>query len=102
MRIVLLITLVEVLVLASLLLVQRFSRRWPAALTTAGLAPVVAPLLSVHWAQVNESVLEGQASDRPPVLNTLAAALGSPAAKRSSARRSHQLSFKKWSAERHD
>jgi hypothetical protein len=105
MRIVLLITLFEGLILTALLLSQRRNKHvHPANLigSTPGSQVVEGKTGAARWAFINESQFEGQANDRRPMLSSLAATAGSPAARRSSARRAHQLDFKKWSTERRD
>ena len=56
----------------------------------------------IKFAQANPWLVEGQADDRLPVNGVVPASDGSPAEKRSLARRTHQLMFKKWSQARHD
>ena len=56
----------------------------------------------IKFAQANPWLAEGQADDRIPVNGVVPASDGSPAEKRSLARRTHQLMFKKWSQARHD
>lgn len=57
---------------------------------------------ALHWAQLNPWLSEGQADDREPMLGTDGDNSGSLASRRSSARRTHQLMYKKWSQARHD
>ena len=107
MRIVLLITVLEGLVLTLWILIRRHYKNLPSSAGTALLegslaAEYVRPRNVARWEFINEWQSEGQADDRSPMLDTVAEKTGSPAARRSSARRSHQLHFKKWSTERHD
>lgn len=105
MRIVILLTALEGLVLTCWLMMRR--RQASVALqTNVRLSPRAAtnfdPRFGSRWAFVDESQAEGQSDDRSQMLSAVAAGIGSPAARRSSARRSHQLHFRKWSSERHD
>src|ERR1700730_14336875 len=110
MKIVLLITLLEGFVLTLLLMTQRYYKNRPSGASSAvpqrssGSANdyMPQPRDTARWAFINEAQSEGQADDRNPMLNTVAGGAGSSAARRSSARRSHQLHFKKWSTDRHD
>jgi hypothetical protein len=110
MRIVLIITALEGLGLAIWLMIRRNQKK---QLSTALAAPgarmpaevnelVRQPLDPQRWVFVNEWQSEGQSDDRSPMLDIVAENRGSPSAMRASARRSHQLNFKKWSTERHD
>lgn len=55
-----------------------------------------------HWAFINEWKVEPQSNDRTPVTGAGAGSMGSPSARRSTARRKHQARFKEWSQDRHD
>lgn len=58
-----------------------------------------------RWAFINGWGVEPQSDDRTPVFSAVVSSTapsGSPAARRSTARRKHQLMFKEWSRERHD
>src|ERR1700682_1896647 len=109
MRIVLLITVLEGCVLTLLLMSRHYKKR-PSSVSAApsqrssGSANdyIHRPRDTARWAFINEAQSGGQADDRSPMLNTVAEGYGSSAARRSSARRSHKLHFKKWSTERHD
>jgi hypothetical protein len=63
---------------------------------------------SSRWAFINGWKVEPQSDDRAPVFGAVvsstepSAPAASPAARRSTARRKHQLMFKEWSRERHD
>jgi hypothetical protein len=61
-----------------------------------------APFNPEHWGQQNSWLLEGSADDRRPMLSRATDGPGSASARRSIARRSHQVSYKEWSRERHD
>ena len=71
-------------------------------------SPVAAliPFDPIAWGRLNPWLVEGQADDRLPMDGTVAELEflvpgNSAPAKRSLARRSHQLMFKKWSQARH-
>ena len=55
-----------------------------------------------RWEKVNPWLLEGQADDRMPMLGAADHGNGSLSAQRSTARRTHQMMYKKWSQARHD
>ena len=58
-----------------------------------------------RWAFINGWKVEPQSDDRVPVFGAVVSSTApsaSPAARRSTARRKHQLMFKEWSRERHD
>jgi len=55
-----------------------------------------------HWAPLNSWLLVGSADDRRPMLSGATDRRGSASARRSIARRSHQVSYKEWSQARHD
>ena len=61
-----------------------------------------APVASMHCAQLEPWLTEGQSNDRSPMPGTDGISSGSISARRSSARRTHQAMFKKWSQARHD
>ena|ERR1700694_3415288 len=108
MRIVLLITVLEGIVLTLWILIRRHYKNLPLSASAAPRERSLAgeyllrPGNLARWEFISEWQSEGQADDRSPMLDTVAEIAGSPAARRSSARRSHQLHFKKWSSERHD
>ena len=62
-------------------------------------APVFDP---IKWGLANPWLIEGQPDDRMPVNGAVAVSGGTSAERRSFARRSHQLMFKKWSQERRE
>jgi len=67
------------------------------------LAKAVSTVQPAGWAFINEWRVEPQANDRMPVLGSgSVSAHGSPAARRSTARRQHQAMFRAWSQKRHD
>lgn len=55
-----------------------------------------------HWAFINGWKLEPQADDRVPMFGSVVSSEASPSARRSIARRRHQMMFKQWSQQRHD
>jgi hypothetical protein len=57
---------------------------------------------AAHWAFINQWQVAEQSDDRRPMNGAVANDGGMPSVQRSFARRSHQLSYKKWSKERHD
>jgi hypothetical protein len=65
-------------------------------------SPTPAPFDAIRWAQLNPWLSEGQADDRRPMLGSHGNGSGSLSARRSSARRTHQVMYKKWSQARHD
>jgi hypothetical protein len=65
-------------------------------------SPAPAPVACMHWALLNPWLSEGQSDDRSPMPGTDGDSSGSLSARRSSARRTHQAMFKKWSQARHD
>ena len=62
-------------------------------------APVFDP---IKWELANPWLVEGQPDDRMQANGAVAPIGGTSAERRSFARRSHQLMFKKWSQDRHD
>gem|GEM_PF-3486837 len=56
----------------------------------------------VAWEKLNPWLTEGQPDDRLPLIGSAANGHGSSSARRSTARRTHQMMFKKWSQARHD
>jgi len=73
----------------------------PSLYATANLtAP--APVDAIRWAQLNPWLSEGQADDRSPMRGTDGVSSGALSVRRSTARRSHQEMYKKWSQARHD
>ena len=63
--------------------------------------PTAALFDPVRWAQLNPWLLEGQPDDRTPMIGSDGEVRGSASARRSSARRSHQINYKAWSKARH-
>lgn len=61
-----------------------------------------ASFAGMHWAQLRPRLSEGQSNDRSPMPEADVDSSGSKSARRSSARRTHQAMFKKWSQARHD
>lgn len=55
-----------------------------------------------RWAFINSWKVNPQADDRAQALGTVASDAASPSARRSTARRKHQVMFKEWSQDRHD
>jgi hypothetical protein len=112
MRIVLLITVLESLAIASWLMVRRFRNEIPKLQPAKSMVPVYAnakvpagvpsALEASHWNFINNWQVEDQADDRGLTLGAVAARAGSTPEQRSFARRSHQRSFKTWSQARHD
>lgn len=112
MRIVLLITVLESLALATWLLVRRFRNEIPKLLPVDSMVPVYvntrvpagvpSALEASHWNFINNWQVEDQADDRGLTLGAVAARSGSVPGRRSFARRSHQRGFKTWSQARHD
>jgi len=55
-----------------------------------------------RWEKLNPWLIEGQADDRIPMSGAASDGNGSLSERRSTARRTHQMMFKKWSQARHD
>lgn len=55
-----------------------------------------------RWEKLNPWLIEGQADDRMPMLGAAGDGNGSLSERRSTARRTHQMMYKKWSQARHD
>ena len=55
-----------------------------------------------RWEKLNPWLIQGQADDRMPMRGAAGDGNGSLSARRSTARRTHQIMFKKWSQTRHD
>jgi hypothetical protein len=60
------------------------------------------PFDIARWEQLNPWLTEGQADDRMPMLGSAGNGNGSSSVRRSTARRTHQMMYKKWSQARHD
>lgn len=60
------------------------------------------PFDIARWEQLNPWLIEGQADDRMPMLGSAGNGNGSSSVRRSTARRTHQMMYKKWSQARHD
>ena len=56
----------------------------------------------IAWKKQNPWLVEGQADDRMPMLGSAGDGIGSLSARRSTARQTHQMMYKKWSQARHD
>jgi len=56
----------------------------------------------IAWQNLNPWLVEGQADDRMPMLGAAGDGNGSLSERRSTARRTHQMMYKKWSQARHD
>jgi hypothetical protein len=115
MKIIFLITLAESLVVTLLLLVFLRSRNRRIEVATVSLKRPLAPhddlifklpvpdsFDTSHWAFINEWHLNDQGDDRKPMIGAVAESSGSLSARRSFARRSHQLMYKEWSKTRRD
>jgi len=110
MRIVLIITVLESLAIASWLMVRRFRNDIPKLQPAKSIVPVLAniaagvpsTLEASRWNFINNWQVEDQADDRGLTLGAVAARAGSNPEQRSFARRSHQRNFKTWSQARHD
>ena len=112
MRIVLLITVLESLAIASWLMVRSFRNEIPKLQPVKSIVPVYAnanvragfpsALEASRWNFINNWQVEDQADDRGLTLGAVAARTGSNPERRSFARRSHQRNFKTWSQSRHD
>jgi hypothetical protein len=69
----------------------------------AGSAPSLPdPLSTLRWAFINGWKVEPQSDDRTPMFGEVAHSTASASARRSSARRKHQVMFKEWSQDRHE
>jgi hypothetical protein len=55
-----------------------------------------------QWEKLNPWLFEGQADDRMPMLGAAGDSNVSLSVRRSTARRTHQMMYKKWSQARHD
>jgi hypothetical protein len=114
MKIIFLITVGEVLTTLVLLVFVR-SRNKRIELATVSLKRPLAPKDDLmvklpapdsfdtsHWAFINEWHMNDQGDDRRPMIGAVAESSGSLSARRSFARRSHQLMYKEWSRTRRD
>lgn len=70
------------------------------ALTVTSTTPE--PFDIKRWEKLNPWLIEGQADDRMPMLGAAGDGNGSLSERRSTARRTHQMMYKKWSQARHD
>lgn len=112
MRIVLLITVLESLAIASWLTLRRFRNEYsriqpaetmiPIYANASARASVPSSLEISHWNFINVWRVEDQADDRGLTLGAVVERAGSAPERRSFSRRSHQRSFKTWSQARHD
>ena len=111
MEIVLLLALLESLALA-LWITSRWHVRnlQSKALATLPRRSLIPPVITAtttsqdtaHPVFISEWRVENQGDDRRPMIGSVAESIGSPSARRSSARRSHQANYKEWSQQRHD
>jgi hypothetical protein len=115
MKIILLITVVEVwtIILLLLVFVRSRNKRIEVGTVSPGRPPapnddLIAKLPAPdsfdtsHWAFINEWHMNDQGDDRRPMIGAVAKSSGSLSARRSFARRSHQLMYKEWSGTRRD
>jgi hypothetical protein len=116
MRIVLLITVLESLAIASWLVLRRFRSQYSKTQLAETMIPIYANATAAatskpsapsslevsHWKFINNWQVDDQADDRGLTLGAVAERAGSSPERRSLARRSHQRSFKSWSQARHD
>lgn len=116
MKIVLLITLLESLAIASWLVLRRFRNEDSKTQLAEIMVPIYANATAPgpsrssvpssievsRWNFINNWQVEDQADDRGLTFGAVAERAGSSSERRSFARRSHQRSFKIWSQARHD
>ena len=109
MKIILLITLLEILAITSWLVLRHFrieKSRIQAAMIPVPNTSIAKSSLSSpdasRWHFINGWDVAAQADDRRLTLGRVIERAGSAPALRSFARRSHQRNFKAWSQERHD
>ena len=115
MKIISAITALAILVLILWLMLLRYYRstrsKTQAALVESALVSAGDDLAAnsiprsrddARWAFINEWHLEPAADDRRPMNDAVPASSGSASARRSSARRCHQINYKEWSKERRD
>ncbi len=112
MKIVLIITVLEILVVALWLLFGHSRKRHLEIAACAlngppshGKSPVInLPPLDLfdvnRWVFLNAWQVNPQADDRRPMLGGVTKGAGPPSVRRSVSRRSHQLMFKEWSKNR--
>jgi len=106
MKFIILITVVESLLLVLMMAYSHYRRGQSNALiqhpsTDHGQRTSLVKS-ATHWSSMNKSQLEGQRDDRQQMNGSVAISEGSASVRRSSARRSHQSMYKKWSRDRHD
>lgn len=116
MKLYLVIAALSILVIALLVMVLRRFRQTRSQVPMASLEPPLAltsnnptansptssPFDAAYWAQMNQWHVKDQADDRRPVDGSVAVSTGSASARRSVARRTHQVNYKEWSKQRHD
>ena len=112
MRMALLLTVVGSLTLALWMMIRWYRKGWSrvpvGSLEQSNTSVESFPgkktpsLYKEHWAFINEWDPVEQADDRAPMIGSVTDSSGTPSARRSFARRSHQLNYKKWSKQRHD
>ena len=106
MKLIILITVVESLLLVLLMAYSHYRRRPSNALahpSTRGHVQHESVLMNArHWSSMNKSQLEGQRDDRQQMNGSVAISEYPPSVQRSFARKSHQLMYKKWSSDRND
>jgi hypothetical protein len=114
MRIVILITVIESSALAFWMIYsyhrRGLSRQASALLRPSSVSAISNPkhssishVDSAHWSFINQWHPEEQRDDRQQMNGSVAVSGGAaPSIRRSLARQSHQLMYKKWSKERHD
>ena len=108
MRLIILITVVESLLLVLWMVYSHYRRQQANALSqyspaTDRVRGDSLLMNAAHWSSINKGQLEGQRDDRQQMNGSVATSDGPAAsAHRSFARRSHQSMYKKWSRDRHE
>jgi len=108
MKLIILITVVESLLLVLWMAYSHYRRQQANALrqhssTTNRVRGHSLLMNAAHWSAINKAQLEGQRDDRQQMNGSVATSEGpAPSARRSFARKSHQLMYKKWSNDRHE
>jgi len=111
MKIIILITVVETLILTLWMAYSYYKRQQLDSRTTLAqtLSTTNGPSINsriptaAHWSAMNGSQLGGQQDDRQPMNGSVAKSNEvSSSVRRAFARKSHQLMYKKWSRDRHD
>lgn len=106
MKIIILITVVETIILTLWLAYSSYRRRTShlriAATTGQSRVSSLIPIPE-HWSVLNRLQVQGQQDDRQPMNGAVAISKEVAASvHRAFARKSHQLMFKKWSKDRHE